>query len=550
MATLLYHYPSIAKSQDDTDRTPLHQAAALGQLKIVSLLLKHDAEINALTKDGFTPLHASVLSGSLNVVKFLVEQNARVDSEAKDGSTPLISAAINGSLSPAPTSNHKACENFLLQALASINPLTKKRRVDPIEDPPAAAPLQASLETRNCAICQSELFHPFLPLLVLARAHDPKSHHLYHRGCVTTLLTSDSDATCPLCRIEEPFEDFKIQYRLGNGEDPLSLLSEYMNRDKPGNITTILKLTKISPDTLNEEGLSALHYSAKKGHTDLANFLLDNGANINHRDKDNNTALHWATYSDRTHMLELLLEKGAEPNCSGENGDTPLHWAAIKGKKEAARTLLKRGAKIDPLNIDVLTPTYYAAAYGHGETLSFLIANGSEVQSMYAKLVSYAKGKVDRQTPLHGAVENGHVSTARILIAARASLGALTEDNETPLHLAARAGSTDTAKLALYFGSPSNTKNKDGYTPLHLAAREGHDPIVEALLAHKCDSHSKARGGETPLITAATRGHLSTVKLLCKHAEENGYVIADRSTAYSKAKERGHEECAEFLKSQ
>ena len=47
--------------------TPLHEACNHGHLEVVSLLLKHRAEVNARGMDGDTPLHDAAVNGHLEV---------------------------------------------------------------------------------------------------------------------------------------------------------------------------------------------------------------------------------------------------------------------------------------------------------------------------------------------------------------------------------------------------------------------------------------------------------------------------------------------------
>ncbi len=47
--------------------TPLHEACNHGHVKVVSLLLKHRADVNARGMDGDTPLHDAAINGHVEV---------------------------------------------------------------------------------------------------------------------------------------------------------------------------------------------------------------------------------------------------------------------------------------------------------------------------------------------------------------------------------------------------------------------------------------------------------------------------------------------------
>lgn len=78
------------------DENALMLAALKGQLPLVQLLIKHEAQVN---KPGWTPLHyAATHSGdaSAPIVALLVENHAYVDAESPNRSTPLMMAARYG----------------------------------------------------------------------------------------------------------------------------------------------------------------------------------------------------------------------------------------------------------------------------------------------------------------------------------------------------------------------------------------------------------------------------------------------------------------------
>jgi ankyrin repeat protein len=60
------------------------------------------------------------------------------------------------------------------------------------------------------------------------------------------------------------------------------------------------------------------------------------------------TALHWAADKGHVHVLRLLLAHGANPNAVDMDGLTPLQYAALAEQEAAARLLaVLPGAKLD-----------------------------------------------------------------------------------------------------------------------------------------------------------------------------------------------------------
>ena len=47
-------------------------------------------------------------------------------------------------------------------------------------------------------------------------------------------------------------------------------------------------------DAKKKGDLTALHFAALKGHTEVVKFLFENGAEINAKDENNHTPFHFA----------------------------------------------------------------------------------------------------------------------------------------------------------------------------------------------------------------------------------------------------------------
>jgi len=123
-----------------------------------------------------------------------------------------------------------------------------------------------------------------------------------------------------------------------------------------------------------------LNGAAFHGHWQLCQFLIDNGADANHRLADTGESpLHVAlsTSDRRAHdlVIKVLLANGANPNCvtkeSAPTGcfmrdcrtkaETPLHRAAAFGTDETIQLLLDAGAKKDAKDMNGDSPLSWAS---------------------------------------------------------------------------------------------------------------------------------------------------------------------------------------------
>ena len=138
-------------------------------------------------------------------------------------------------------------------------------------------------------------------------------------------------------------------------------------------------------------------------------------------------------------VLRVLLEHpGTDLEAQAMNGNTALMMAAYKRDRPAFEALLARGARVNRAG---WTPLHYAAASG-----------GDEI--------------------------------ARLLVARKARLDAVSPKPSgayTPLMMAAREGQESIARLLLEAGANPRIKNTEGLTAQQIAERAGHIRIAQAI---------------------------------------------------------------------
>jgi ankyrin repeat protein len=65
-----------------------------------------------------------------------------------------------------------------------------------------------------------------------------------------------------------------------------------------------------SPNT-DDDGWTVLMLACAEGYKEIAELLIDRGAEVNAKDEDGNTALYFATLEEHEDIIELLKENGA-----------------------------------------------------------------------------------------------------------------------------------------------------------------------------------------------------------------------------------------------
>ncbi|OQR81260.1 ankyrin 2,3/unc44 [Achlya hypogyna] len=114
-------------------------------------------------------------------------------------------------------------------------------------------------------------------------------------------------------------------------------------------------------------GNTALHCAARRGHTDVLAMLLQVAPNIDLTNEDGLSPLHEAVAGCRRKCVELLISVGANVNSQTKTMATPLHTAidAVGQESEASMLrvvdlLLCANASIDIPNQDGITALDYA----------------------------------------------------------------------------------------------------------------------------------------------------------------------------------------------
>ena len=100
-------------------------------------------------------------------------------------------------------------------------------------------------------------------------------------------------------------------------------------------------------DILLDKSNTPLSYAAEKGHVKIVDYLLQQGALIDHRNSKGNTGLMIACFYGHAQMVKLLLKRGANAEAVGSDGNTAVDWAQAQSNTDIVKILrnfLKHGA--------------------------------------------------------------------------------------------------------------------------------------------------------------------------------------------------------------
>lgn len=228
---------------------------------------------------------------------------------------------------------------------------------------------------------------------------------------------------------------------------------------------------------LNETVLTHVirrNYMIGRNYIQVIKLLMDNGANVNHKDHYGWTPLTLAILNGYLELIKLFIDNGADVNFKNSAGWTPLMEAIDEGRTEAVMLLIANGAHVKFSNDDVDKVLTKAAKKGCTELVKLLLNNGANIKNINKK-------DSDGFTALMLAAQEGHVETAKLLLNSGANVNIQDPWRGTALMQAAKNGHTKMVKLLLNNGADINIDRNGGLTALKYAVQNGNTKMVNYL---------------------------------------------------------------------
>lgn len=144
----------------------------------------------------------------------------------------------------------------------------------------------------------------------------------------------------------------------------------------------------------------------------------------------------------------------------------------------------------------------------------------AEVLTLLEKGVRSDCAGWDGMTPLHYAVQNGHLNVAKILILNGAKVNPTDIDDRTPLLLAVHFNQLDIAEFLMQQGGDPNIRDLDGLSPLFYAAAYGDYFMTDMFLFYEGKQDVKDQTGKNPFLAAVWGGFPAIARLLLNYGAE------------------------------
>ncbi|KAG0482525.1 hypothetical protein HPP92_010609 [Vanilla planifolia] len=110
----------------------------------------------------------------------------------------------------------------------------------------------------------------------------------------------------------------------------------------------------------------------------LMDELLKHGWDIDSVDKDGLTALHKGSPKQKESVISHLLRKGANPHVKDRAGATALHYAVQAGAMQTVKLLIKYKVDVNIADNDGWTPLHISMQIRSGKLQNFLLVNGAD----------------------------------------------------------------------------------------------------------------------------------------------------------------------------
>lgn len=343
------------------------------------------------------------------------------------------------------------------------------------------------------------------------------------------------------------------------------------------------------------EKLTPLHFLIEKGQTEIARYLIMQGANPHILTGEGKASLHLAAEIGNTELLYLLRAKGVSSNLKDKAGWQIKHNAALQGKIDVLEVIsdLQKGSmdtSLDtPLNFleeqkdkrslqnafeeafEGATSLHLAAYANQTETVDWLLnqganpemktvngkdtlffaALGSSTASLAKRFTKYSFAQEPNSLfiALSQSIAQDHLDVTKALYSLGVPINAFLSNQNTGLHIACSYGALECTSWLLQQGADPLLENYNIQNAFQIAAENTSFEQFKALLEYvPIDLDEIFQVGAEPLIhTAALKGNIKHVMLLIAKGAALDSMSIRGYTPFHRAVKANHIELAKLL---
>ena len=313
VALLLSRGANANAKEHTRGQTALMWAISEGHVETARMLVERGADVQAASAGGFTPLMFAARNGVLEAARRLLFAGARVNAISADGSTALLTATVRG---------HVPVAELLLDHGA-----------DPNIDAAGYTPLHWASGT-----WETMLTHDYH----LVRAGEIAAYSGLREGRMGLIKTLLAHGANPDVRLAKEPPRFGYTFFQIHGGGKLDGATPFLLAVIAGDVSVmrLLVASGADPRLGTADGTTPLHVAAgiavveeetwipEAAHLAAVQLVLELGsADINAVNAAGNTPLHGAAYVGFNTVVQWLANQDAALNIKNKKGETPLRVA-------------------------------------------------------------------------------------------------------------------------------------------------------------------------------------------------------------------------------
>lgn len=388
----------------DCSFSPLERALGRRNKEIATILLENGADINCCNC-AITPLRNAVHESDKDMATFLLEKGANINYIASHSwidNDSNASSFTATALSEAVKSNNEEMVAFLIEKGADINLevnnneeyyytmlqeavyVKNKKIVSLLLDAGADINKNSRNNVGTALInaVETKFYDPEIVSLLIEKGADTNLESAYNGHTPLTFAVTQNNKDAVLLLLKNGADPNKKSSKFGS---PLMIAFQMINKE----MCSLLIENGANPDEV-------LCVAAAMPTTDVAQFFLDRGANVNCENSNGNTPLTTAISFHQKEMVLFLISNGADVNFERSNSTekkiprTPLEAAILTGDAEIVSLLITYGADVNYKTKNGNTPLLFAALHGELKLVPILKEAGA---------ISFVPAKGAKTTP-------------------------------------------------------------------------------------------------------------------------------------------------------
>ena len=502
------------KLKTNDGRNCLHIAAHEGHLNLCKMLIdEHEFDVHMTNNAGWTALHWSIQSGNYELVTYFAAMATDIHLTTNDGRNCLHIAAHEGNFNVCKMliDKHKfdvhMTDNDGWTALHWSARSGNYELVTYFVDMGTDIQLKTD-DGRNCLHIAAREGHVNLCKMLIDK-HEFDVHMTNNAGWTALHWSAKSGKYELVTYFTEMGSDIHLKTNTGLNCLHIAALKGHLNLCK-----MLIDKHKFDVDMANNDGRTALHFSAQSGNCELFTYFADMETNIQLKTNDGRNCLHAAAVMGHFNLCKVLMYKYKfDLHLTDKDGLTALHFSAQSGNYELVTYFANMGTDIQLKTNDGINCLHIAARKGHLNLCKMLIdkhkfdvnvthklgwkavhfsaqSGNCELVAFFADMDTdiYLKTN-DGLNCLHIAALHGHLNLCKILINKhKFDVNVAGKRGRKALHYSAQSGKYELVTYFADMGTDIQLKTDDGRNCLHIAAREGHFNLCKMLIEkHKFD---------------------------------------------------------------